>query len=69
MVRKVINAKESIDVFNKETIIEGCTICIWENTENGKISIGWWRGGREDMPKLPSVVEGVVLNKPLILMG
>lgn len=32
-----------INIFNKETIIENCTVQIWENTVTGQVSIGWWR--------------------------
>ena len=32
-----------INIFDKETIIENCTVQILENTVTGEISIGWWR--------------------------
>lgn len=31
------------NIFDKETRIKNCTVQILENTETGKISIGWWK--------------------------
>ena len=38
------------NMFDKETVIEGCTVQILENTVTGEVSIGWWIGGVEDRP-------------------
>lgn len=37
-------------VYDREDVIEGCTVQILTNTETGETSVGWWRGGIEDMP-------------------
>ena len=31
------------NIFDKETIIENCTVQILENTVTGEISVGWWK--------------------------
>ena len=31
------------NIFDKETIIENCTVQILENTVTGELSIGWWK--------------------------
>lgn len=31
------------NIFDKEEIIENCTVQILENSVTGEISIGWWR--------------------------
>lgn len=41
-----------IAIFDKEEIIENCTVPILTNTVTGEVSVGWWRGGAEDMPRL-----------------
>lgn len=38
------------NLFDEEEIIEGCTVQILRNSVTGEISVGWWKGGREDMP-------------------
>lgn len=38
---KIINVDANI--YDKETIIENCTVQIWENSATGKCSIGWWK--------------------------
>ena len=40
------------NLFDKEEIIENCTVQILSNTVTGEQSIGWWRGGAEDMPTM-----------------
>jgi Lar family restriction alleviation protein len=32
-----------IPIYDKETRHENCTVQILENTETGRISVGWWR--------------------------
>ena len=36
--------------YDEEEIIPNCTVQILKNTKTGDESIGWWRGGIEDMP-------------------
>ena len=36
--RKVIT-----NLFDKEEIIENCTVQIWSNSHTGETSVGWWR--------------------------
>lgn len=43
---------DSIGVYDKEEIIENCTVQILTNTVTGEVSVGWWRGSAEDMPRL-----------------
>lgn len=31
------------NIFDTETVIENCTVQIWENSETGEVSVGWWR--------------------------
>ena len=31
------------NMFDKETVIENCTVQILENTVTGECSVGWWR--------------------------
>ena len=42
--------KIDANMFDKETIIEGCTVQILVNSVTGEVSIGWWIGGAEDRP-------------------
>ena len=42
----------SFSLYDREDIIEGCTVHILTNTVTGEQSIGWWRGGIEDMPRI-----------------
>lgn len=39
---------EEVNIFDKETIIENCTVQILENTVTGQISIGWWKNDRQN---------------------
>lgn len=32
-----------VNIFDKETTIEDCTVQILENSQTGKISVGWWK--------------------------
>ena len=41
-----------INIYDKEEIIENCTVQILTNSVTGEQSIGWWRGTKEDMPVL-----------------
>ena len=41
---------QSVGIYDEEEIIEGCTVQILRNSVTGEVSIGWWRGGIEDMP-------------------
>jgi hypothetical protein len=42
------NVEDSaIPIFDTETIVENCTIQIWENSQTGACSIGWSRGTNE----------------------
>lgn len=34
-------------VYDKEEVIEGCTVQILTNTETGDVSVGWWRNNEE----------------------
>lgn len=38
------------NIYDEEEIIENCTVQIWRNSITGEESVGWWRGGIEDMP-------------------
>ena len=38
-------------LYDREEIIEGCTIQILTNTVTGEQSVGWWRDTAEDMPR------------------
>ena len=31
------------NLYNKSTIYTNCTVEVWENTETGETSIGWYR--------------------------
>lgn len=31
------------NIFDTETVIENCTVQIWENSETGEVSVGWWK--------------------------
>lgn len=33
----------SVSVFDKEEIIENCTVQILSNSTTGEVSIGWWK--------------------------
>lgn len=35
--------KVKINIFDKEEIIENCTVQILSNSKTGEISVGWWR--------------------------
>ena len=45
--KKIANEDKDIkvdtNIFDKETIVEDCTVQILENTHTGKISVGWWK--------------------------
>ncbi len=41
----------SSSLFDREEIIEGCTVQVLTNTVTGEQSVGWWRGGVKDMPR------------------
>lgn len=45
IVREIRTATPTVEtnIFDKETIIENCTVQILENTVTGEVSIGWWR--------------------------
>lgn len=45
-------------MYDKEEIIENCCVQILTNTVTGEQSIGWWRGGIEDMPKIEGSDDG-----------
>ncbi len=45
-------AENITGLYDREEIIEGCTIQILTNTVTGEQSVGWWRGGIEDMPRI-----------------
>jgi len=49
---------ESSGIFDKEEIIENCTVQILTNTVTGEQSVGWWRGGVDDMPRFSAREEG-----------
>ena len=36
-----------IESFDREEIIENCTVQVWENSETGDVSVGWWENGKE----------------------
>ena len=38
-----VHIEPDIPIFDKETRIDNCTVQILENTETGRVSIGWWR--------------------------
>ena len=40
------------NLFDEEEIIENCTVQILRNSVTGEVSVGWWRGTLDDMPKL-----------------
>ena len=40
-------------LYDREEIVENATVQILTNTVTGDVSIGWWRGGKDDMPLLP----------------
>ncbi len=42
--------KVETNIFDKEEIIEGCTVQVLTNTHTGQVSIGWWKGTAADMP-------------------
>lgn len=44
------NAKVIANLYDRETIIENCTVQILENTTTGEVSVGWWKGSAEDSP-------------------
>ena len=44
-IEEVPEVKIDCNVFNKCEIHHNCTVEIWENTETGKISIGWYENG------------------------
>lgn len=45
--------------YDKEEIIENCTVQILTNTKTGEVSVGWWRGTKDDVPvwKMKSEME------------
>ena len=45
-----MNDSIEMHIYDKEEIIENCTVQILTNTVTGEQSFGWWRGGIEDMP-------------------
>ena len=44
----VIVQLDSVNIYDKETIIPNCTVQILENTVTGEVSVGWWRNEEED---------------------
>jgi uncharacterized coiled-coil DUF342 family protein len=50
-LRKLLNSlietdngvKVESNIFDKEKIIENCTVQILENSLTGEVSVGWWR--------------------------
>ena len=40
----------STNLYDRETIIENCTVQVLENTTTGEVSVGWWEGSVEDRP-------------------
>ena len=41
-----------INLYGKCEVIEGCTVEILTNTVTGETSVGLWRGGVEDRPRM-----------------
>lgn len=39
------------NLFDKEEIIENCTVQILTNTVTGEVSVGWWKGEAGNYPK------------------
>lgn len=35
--------EENVKIYDKEEIVENCTVQILTNTETGEVSVGWWR--------------------------
>ena len=42
--------RKRIPIFDEEEVIEGCTVRILHSSKTGEYDIGWWRGGKEDLP-------------------
>lgn len=42
--------KIDIPIYDKEELVEGCTVQILTNSITGDVSVGWWHGGIEDEP-------------------
>lgn len=52
-----------MEIFDKEELHNDCTVQIWENTETGAVSVGWWENGNEeDRAKLVDSLRLVILN-------
>lgn len=41
--KRAAHEEPDIPIYDKETRHENCTVQILENTETGRISVGWWR--------------------------
>lgn len=41
--KKEIIRLDSVNIYDKETIIPNCTVQILENTVTGEVSVGWWK--------------------------
>jgi hypothetical protein len=46
--QKEIIRIDAVNIYDKETIIQNCTVQILENTVTGEVSVGWWRNEEED---------------------
>ena len=47
----MIKVKVSIpNLYDKEEIIEGCTVQVLTNSITGETSVGWWKGPADAMP-------------------
>lgn len=39
------------NIYDKETTIPNCTVQVLENSVTGAVSVGYWRGGKENAPE------------------
>ena len=47
--RTVKARKRTIEVFDEEKIIEGCTVRIFSNSKTGNTFYQWWKGSKDDL--------------------
>lgn len=47
--RTVKARKRTIEVFDEEEIIEGCTVRIFSNSKTGNTFYQWWKGSKDDL--------------------
>lgn len=45
---KIEKITSLFSVYDRETVIENCTVQILENTETGEVSVGWKRNGETE---------------------